>query len=186
MLLFRFLLTYRDLPGLREYNPKTSLNGTWIVRENKHYSQTVWRNPDNPRNTKFADVEFMLELPEEKLCSLYQEWTLKLNLPLGTKSSRGKDHGDIFYRGQDCEVLAIFGLVMVVACHGWDTLHVVVKREDYDKLPVSQLDVEDEAVQELAQHFRKVVPLYVNNCSEKIDSKQIQRLLSHLQSLASQ
>ena len=172
--------------GLGEYNPTTSLNGPWIVRDNKHYCQTSWRNPDNPKCTKFLDVEFMLELPEENQCTLYQEWTLKLNMPLGSKSSRVKDNGDIFYRGQDNEVLAIFGLVMVLVCHGWDTLPVLIKRTDFDKLPACHLGREDEFVQDLEQHFRKIVPLHVNNCSQKIDIKQIQSLIDHLQDRAGQ
>ena len=177
----RVLLTYRNLPKLRSYNPHTCLNGPWIIRGSKHYSQTVWRDQDNPNITKRLDVEFMLELPEENMHTLYQEWTLQLTMPSSSKRSRWKNEGDIFYKDQDSEVLAVFGLLMVLVCHGWDTLSVVIKSTEFNKLVVSHLGREDEGVKDLEKNFRQVVSLEVNNCSKKVDKKQIEKQMAKLQ-----
>ena len=70
---------------------------------------------------------------------------------------------------------------MVLVCHGWDTLPVVVNRSEFDKLPVNLIGREDEAVRHLEQHFRSIVPLEVNNCSQKIDKHKIKKLMNQLE-----
>merc|ERR1719495_1081860 len=89
----RFLLTYRSIPDLRLYSPGTCLTGPWLVRGGRHYSQTVWRDPDNPGLTKRCDVEYMLELPEDDRLRLYQVWSLELTMPSSSKRSRPNNMG---------------------------------------------------------------------------------------------
>ena len=58
---------------------------------------------------------------------------------------------------------------------------MVIKRSEFDKLPLNLIGREDEAVRHLEQHFRSIVPLEVNNCSHKIDKDKIKRLMNQLE-----
>lgn len=174
-------MTYRSIPELRLYNPSTCLTGPWLERGGRHYSQTVWRDPDNPGVTKRCDVEYMLELPDHDRLQLYQVWSLQLTMPSSDRRPRQHNKGDIFYREEGCEMGAIFGLLMVIICHGWPQLTVVIKNREFDTLAEPCHERDDRAVTDLGNYFRQMAPLEVNNCSKKLDKEHILDVLEKLQ-----